>query len=135
MSPIRRFKKEYAIELLKIAHDDLETARTLSTARIQRKENILFHVQQTIEKALKATLCAQEKDIPLVHELKELVNQIEGYRAIPGYDIIYDLTQFATIRRYEDGVAIITQEEVELSINLAESILLWVSGELKRLGL
>ena len=51
MSKSRLFKKSYALELIKLAKDDLETALALKKADINRKENILFHVQQAIEKA------------------------------------------------------------------------------------
>ena len=123
MVKTRLFKKTFADELLKIARDDLETAKALENSKISRKENILFHVQQSIEKALKAYTCHLQIPTPLVHDLSEILHVIPNAESIPHSEDIYDLTQFATIRRYEDGVAVITDEEISAAIKAAEQIL------------
>jgi HEPN domain-containing protein len=49
----RIYKKEYAHELLKIAAGDLDSAEALSKAKSGRPENIVFMVQQSVEKYIK----------------------------------------------------------------------------------
>lgn len=46
----RLYKKEYSKELLKIAAGDLDSATALSQAKSGRPENIIFLVQQSVEK-------------------------------------------------------------------------------------
>lgn len=130
MTKTRKFKKEYAKELLRVAYYDHETAVALVKIGLPRKENILFHFQQSTEKGLNAYICWIEKPVPVVHDLQEIVRTIPNYSVIPHHDQLYDLTQFATIRRYEEGVAIITDEEVE-SVKVATlEVLKWVDSKI-----
>lgn len=126
----RLFKKEYALELFRVAEEDLESGQVLYDGAASRRENILFHVQQAIEKSLKAVICAREQEVPLVHDLNELVNSIKEHRVIPHYNEIFDLTQFATIRRYEEGVAVITDAEIEAAFSAAREILAWARQDI-----
>lgn len=132
MTKTRVFKKEYATELLLVAREDLETARVLSQANLGRKENILFHVQQSIEKALKAKLVSLGIPVPSAHDLEEIVRVLPDRNLVPHHDSLYDLTQFATIRRYEEGVAVITQEEISSSLSAAEEVINWVGTSVKK---
>ncbi len=47
----RLFKKEYSMELLKIAKGDLDSAVGLSKINSGRPENIVFLAQQSVEKS------------------------------------------------------------------------------------
>jgi HEPN domain-containing protein len=125
MTKMRKFRKEYAKELLAIAGEDLETARVLFKAQIKRRENILFPVEQTIEKTLKAVLCALEQPVPLVREISILIDHLPEGIAPPEPEALVDFTQFATIRRYEEGRSEFSQEELEQAILLAERVLSW----------
>ena len=131
MTNDRLFKKEYAQELLKVSQGDLETAKVLMEAKLTRKENTLFHIQQAIEKALKSYICWLEKPVPLVHDLSEILRVIPDHENIPHHESLYDLTQFATVRRYEEGVAVITDEEVVAAHIVAQEILEWVAAKLR----
>lgn len=129
MNRPRLFKKEYAKELLNLAYSDLETASVLEKANLPRKENILFHAQQSIEKAVKAVICHHGLPVPMVQDLNELVKTVPAYEQIPYHDVLFDFTQFATIRRYEEGVAIISVEEVSDAIKVASKVCDWVKGQ------
>lgn len=59
MTKTRKFRPDYALELLSVATGDLDSAQLLAAGKVKRKENILFHCQQVVEKALKATHCAR----------------------------------------------------------------------------
>jgi HEPN domain-containing protein len=130
MNRPRLFKKKYAYELQDVAREDLETARVLHAAKLRRKENILFHGQQAIEKSLKALICWNEIPVPLVHDMNELVKAIPNYQQLPHFEQLYDLTQFATIRRYEEGVAVFEDLEITAMLDAAAEILDWVDSQL-----
>lgn len=125
MTKSRKFNKLYAFELIRIAEQDLETAKVLIHADLKRKENILFHIEQCIEKCLKAMLCKHELSVPLVHELSILIDKLPKDILPPNAEELTDLTQFATIRRYEEGKAEFTKEEIESAYRLAEQVLSW----------
>jgi HEPN domain-containing protein len=65
----RIYKKEYAQELLKIAAGDLDSSLELSQAKTGRPENIIFLVQQSVEKYIKAVLVHLQIGFPAVHDL------------------------------------------------------------------
>jgi len=123
MTKERKFQKTYAEKLLRIAHSDLDAAKVLFSNGFERKETILFQVEQSIEKSLKAFLIAKNLPVPLTHDLNLILDRFPPDHKIPHTDEIEDLIQFATIRRYEDGEAILTDEEVEQCIKVAEAIL------------
>ncbi len=127
MTKSRNFTKEYALELLRIATEDLEAANVLMAAKLRRKENIFFHIEQAIEKALKAVLCKHGIAVPLVHELSILIDKIPEGLSLPHAEEITDLTQFATIRRYEEGKAEFTDEEVVSAFQIAGDVLKWAN--------
>jgi HEPN domain-containing protein len=131
MTKERRFKKEYAKELVKIAYGDLESAKGLFKVKMGRTENILFHVEQSIEKALKAVLCWLGGPVPVIHELGIIVARFPEGVEVPESDNMLDLSQFAAIRRYEEGVAQFSDEEITAAIDLAERTLAWANSQLK----
>lgn len=65
----RLFKPGYALTLLRLADDELVAAESLGPTKV-RPETILFHVQQAVEKALKAVLCHVRKPIPMTPEIR-----------------------------------------------------------------
>lgn len=128
MTKSRKFNKSYSIELLSIATQDLETARLLMGTTLKRKENILFHIEQSIEKAIKAVLCQLEIAVPMVHEIAILIDRLPEDKMPPRAEDLADLTQFATIRRYEEGKASLDQEEIQEAYNLAKEIITWAKN-------
>jgi HEPN domain-containing protein len=121
----RKFLPSYAFELLRIAASDLESAEILQASKKGRKENIFYHIQQSCEKSLKAALVSLELPVPLILDLAALVAKLPDSVERPfGYEL-GELTQFATIRRYEEGEMILTAEEAAQGILLAKTILAW----------
>lgn len=125
MTKERIFKKEYAAELLRIAEGDLHSARALEKDTLGRRENIIFMAEQCIEKCLKAVLCHLGKPVPLVHDLDVLVDRLHPLKPIPRSDSMGDLSQFAAIRRYEEGKAILESSEIMEVLQLAQETLSW----------
>ena len=122
------FNQEYARELLRIAKGDLGSARILAkefSADNSRAENIFFMAQQAVEKALKAVLCARKLPVPLVHDLGVLIGKIPAdTMPVFGYELT-QLTEFATVRRYEEGAFVVSAEEAFDVIKTAENIMNW----------
>jgi HEPN domain-containing protein len=129
------FKSNYARELLNVARDDLDAGNILRKANHKRKENIFFNYQQCIEKCLKALLCAHNKPVPMVHDLNLICDRLEDVCPVKNRDLIEDLSQFATIRRYEEGVVIASNEEILAVEEIAQEILEWTDLTLKNLEL
>ena len=131
MTKERLFKIEYAKELFAIAVEDLKTAHVLAKNSFVRKENILFHIQQAIEKALKGVICALEQPVPLVHDLALIIDRLPKDNSPPFASEIVDLSQFASIRRYEEGTFEFTSEEIQASLDAAEKIIDWSKKEIE----
>ncbi|HPI39824.1 MAG TPA: HEPN domain-containing protein [Pseudobdellovibrionaceae bacterium] len=119
------FKKQYAKELFKIAENDFVTSKVLAKAQEVRRETVLFLIEQTIEKSLKALLCHKGLPIPFTHDLYALVQRFEVDQLPPGGYALHDLTPFASIRRYEEGNYIIEEEDIQHALSIAESVLSW----------
>ena len=121
----RLFKQEYALELLKIAEGDLESARGLNESKRGRPENICFLAQQCIEKALKAVLCWNQIPFPLVHDAGILVAKMPNGVVPPaGYHLAI-LTKFATVKRYEEGSLALTAQEIAAVLQIATDVFDW----------
>jgi HEPN domain-containing protein len=129
MTKERLFNKDYAKELMRIATGDLESARGLFKSKMGRSENILFLVEQAIEKSLKAVLCWNELPVPLIHDLGIILARFPEGLVVPENESLLDLSQFASIRRYEEGKAQLTSEEITEAIHLAERVLKWAGKE------
>lgn len=130
----RLFRREYAKELFAIAQNDLEAARVLAQGRTVRPETTLLMVQQCIEKAFKAVLCHCGQSVPQTHDIEFLVDRLSQMEArVPEFisDTDFgDLTTFATLRRYEEGKTIITFDELQESLALADRIVAWAMTEI-----
>ncbi len=123
------FKKEYSAELLRIAVADLASAKILAQHG-GRAENSIYHAQQSIEKALKAVLCDKGIPVPLVHDAGILVAKLPDNLSPPGGYSLSDLTPYATVKRYEEGVYEITQEEHLTALSLADEVLEWARKQI-----
>jgi len=68
----------------------------------------LFHVQQAIEKLLKALLSAHSAKYPHTHDLQLLVNQLASLgERLPDYGIpLAAFTPYGVTIRYDEGVAL-----------------------------
>jgi HEPN domain-containing protein len=128
----RKFKKEYAKDLLKIAEGDLKSSLVLSRSQDGRPENILFLAQQSVEKAIKALLVHQEIAFPLVHDLGILVALLPDPLIPPGGFDLIQLNPYASVRRCEEGALPLTSEEIHIALDMAEQVLVWVREKVER---
>ena len=133
MSPRKQeklFKPEYAPELIRIAGADYESAKILAEHG-GRKENSIYHAQQCVEKSIKAVLCHKGVPVPLVHDAGILVAKLPSDLAPPGGYDLSDLTPFATVRRYEEGVFDVSDEEVRNALELSRRVFEWAQSYIK----
>ncbi len=113
----RIFKKQYAQELLNIACNDLIAARSLASDVAVRRETVLFQLQQSTEKALKALICHLGLAVPMTHDIGRLIDRVPADQQPSNIEDLVDLSDFASIRRYEEGTFEMTPEEVSAAIN------------------
>ncbi len=126
MSPVsRKYQPEYAFELFRIAQGDLESARGLFKVHTGRIENVVYLCQQSIEKSMKAVLCHLSMDVPMSHDLDLLVSVLPSDLKPPEFYRLGLLTQYATIRRYEEGYEVLDDQDLVATIDLGEKIELW----------
>jgi HEPN domain-containing protein len=127
MSPNKiLFKPEYSSELFGIAKGDLKSARELLGATKEgRLENVVYLAQQAAEKALKAALNHLRIPFPLVHDLGILVALLPDDKVPPGSFDLALLNPYASALRYEEPNAILTQLEVEASLQAVQAVIDW----------
>ena len=131
MNKQKKFSKHYAHELISIAEEDLASARDLQTMKTHRVENIFLLAQQSLEKGLKAVLCWNEQPIPFVHDIGILVTLLLPVAEPPfGYEL-NDLSEFAAIRRYQEGNEEFSEEEIESVLLKVTNALVWCQTRLK----
>ncbi|HPI40680.1 MAG TPA: HEPN domain-containing protein [Pseudobdellovibrionaceae bacterium] len=127
----RKFNPKYALELMRIAEGDFNTAIAISHSKESRLENAFFMAQQAIEKALKAVLVSLSLPIPLVHDLGILLAKLPVDLNPPyGYEL-NELNQYATIRRYEEGHYELTIDEFEVVIKKCREMMDWSISQMK----
>lgn len=111
---------------LEHARSDLRLAR-LAVGQDVLPEQICFHAQQTVEKALKAILLVRQVEFPLTHDLEELLSIF----AVAGIDVPAEiqeagtLTPYAVETRYPGFWGEISETDVRHALALAQSALDW----------
>jgi HEPN domain-containing protein len=94
---------EQARSMLRLALRDFNALVGMEHSLLFADEIFGFHAQQSIEKALKAWLCAMEMIYPTTHELPRLLSQIQGTGADVGeFWPLARFTPFAVQGRYEE---------------------------------
>ncbi len=120
------FSPDYAVTLIKIAEGDLTTAQALiQSPNPGRLENILYMIQQAIEKTLKSVLINKQIPFPLVHDLGILIALLPSNEYPPGGFEWTALNPYASIRRYEEGHLPITLDEIKGSYLSATQVIDW----------
>ena len=94
-----------------------------------------FHAQQAAEKALKALLVALKVDPPRTHEIEFLLRLLEE-KGVETSEVSEagKLTDYAVEARYPDFEEEPTVEEAAEALELARSVMEWVKGKLRELG-
>jgi HEPN domain-containing protein len=131
MSPSKQerlFPKEYAKVLWRIAEGDYLTVEVLAKASGYRVENAFYLAQQSIEKALRSVLVHRGVAIPMIHDLSALLSKLPEDCDPPyGYEL-NALSEYATIRRYEEGSWIPATEELQEIMLKTKVMLDWAKA-------
>jgi HEPN domain-containing protein len=126
----RQFDREYAKTLIQIAIEDLQSARGLRKSNEGRRENVVFLVQQAIEKAIKAVICHQGLPVPLVRELGALVARLPANLDVPhGYDLL-KFNDYAGILRYERGHGKLTTADLDAALAAGADVVDWAQKQI-----
>ncbi len=97
---------------LRRAHDDLAMAGTLNAARAPAW-GVCYHVQQALEKGLKALLVAAGEDPPRTHNLVRLNTAVDPRVLNEGdEDMLASLTAWSVEQRYPADLPEPTDNEV-----------------------
>lgn len=109
---------EHARSMLRMAYKDFNALVGMQENPLFADEIFGFHVQQAVEKALKAWLCARDVIYPMTHELTRLLTLLENQSAdVEKFWPLVQYTMFAVQARYEEGVAEI-DEPIERAVEV-----------------
>jgi HEPN domain-containing protein len=94
---------ERAKSLLRMAEKDYRALCGMEDSAVFSEEIFGFHVQQAVEKTLKAWLCARGTSFPKTHDLDELGALLEGagQRIPESFLALLEFTDFAVAFRYD----------------------------------
>ena len=96
---------EHARSMLRMAHKDFNALVGMQENPLFADEIFGFHVQQAVEKALKAWLCTCDAIYPMTHELTRLLALLENESAdVEKFWPLVQYTLFAVQARYDEGV-------------------------------
>lgn len=113
--------------LARKASFDLAAARTLASEPEQADDVVGFHVQQAVEKSLKAILAVRGFEVPRTHDLTYLV-ELAGDAGIEvplSLDDADRLTPWAVTTRYDD---IADGLDRDVAVTLAQIAVDWASS-------
>jgi HEPN domain-containing protein len=99
--------REVARLLLDKAKEDLSAAQALIAAADQADHVVGFHLQQAVEKALKAVLASEAVEIPRTHDLAYIVESLAdaGIELPESVASSEWLTPWGVLFRYDAGPA------------------------------
>ncbi|MEW6685112.1 MAG: HEPN domain-containing protein [Candidatus Edwardsbacteria bacterium] len=113
-------------EWLRHAKSDLKLAK-LGLNQDILPEQICFHAQQAVEKAIKSVLFFRKIDFPFTHDLEELLDTLENAEISIPSDLldVSILTPYAVETRYPGYWGEISKNEVAEAVQLAERTIKW----------
>lgn len=122
-----------AQKLLRIAREDLLTARAMLDESKFVDRVFGFHAQQATEKLLKAWISALDLRFPYTHELR-LLTKILAENGIDTteYSSLLELTQFAVEYRYDDELIVIQPFDRLAILELIEKLFVTVESIVNR---
>ena len=123
MTRDQKYKRSYAEVLLRIAAEDFSTLEIIYRAKGGRKENVCFMAQQVVEKCLKALLVRGGVPVPFTHSTELLLARLDVADHPPQASSLDALTEYATIRRYEEGHVELDAADLQAAFESARTTL------------
>ena len=107
------------------AHSDLALARAEREQYVVL-ESLCFHAQQAAEKSIKAVLVSKGIDFPRTHSIEALIDLLppEMPRA-PDLVAAASLSDYAALFRYPGFDEVVTEEDYDEAVRLAECVVKW----------
>ena len=109
---------------------DLALAHLGRNSKDVLPEQICFHAQQAVEKALKAVLLRKSIRFPAIHDIEELVQigRQEGVQFPDWAEDLASLTPYAVETRYPGHWEDFNETEVNEALAIAQKAVEWVKG-------
>lgn len=104
------------------AADDLEMADLLLAAPTAAKWGACFHAQQAAEKALKAILVIQDKDVPYTHSLTLLRQTLGDVGKQFDEKVLEELEPWAVAGRYPEEIPEPSPAEAKRLVDTGRSV-------------
>ncbi|MDD3927941.1 MAG: HEPN domain-containing protein [bacterium] len=95
-------------------------------------EDLVFDIQQSVEKALKALLLKKGIRFRFVHDIAELLTLLEQNEVALPDEIraAADLTDYAVQARYPGPFEPVSENEYTTALDIANAVLAWVTKQL-----
>ncbi len=115
---------------LRHARSDLALARQVSPDVLLA--TLCFHIQQAVEKSLKAVLVHQGMVFPYTHDLAHLITRVKDTGCLwpASLDAAAALTVYAVGTRYPGGYGDIPEDEYTQALAMAQQVLDWAASVL-----
>lgn len=127
---VQRYAPDDPREWLNRARSDLTLARAERPGIYL--EDLCFHAQQAVEKAVKALLIERQVDFPYSHDIAQLLTLLEN-AGQPFPEPVRQaerLTRFAVFTRYPGVGPPVSREEYEEALAIAEAVVRWAEGQI-----
>ena len=130
--PLERRRGDDPAEWLRRAKSNLVRAKEDIRLPEVAKEDLCFDAQQAAEKAIRAVLIHLGIRFPYIHDLGALLVLIEerGQALPPQIKEAARLTRFAVETRYPSLDELVTLEEYERAVAIAETVFRWAKGQI-----
>ncbi len=105
------------------AQGDLATARSNHADKSVPNRNAGYMAQQAAEKAIKAVILLENRPFDMIHDVDTLARQVPQDFVVPtpSEDLSW-LTDLETSSRYPEQGEVVTSEDAERAIDIAEAI-------------
>jgi HEPN domain-containing protein len=129
--------RETALNWIRKAENDLKTGIDEMNTVEPATDTVCFHMQQCVEKYLKAYLIYHGKEYPKSHNLAKLISlcaEIEDeFQVLIDWGVD-ELTDYATTLRYGEDFYMPSHEEARSAIELAKRVKDFVRRKLEKKG-
>ncbi|MGC8928890.1 MAG: HEPN domain-containing protein, partial [Myxococcota bacterium] len=119
------------------AENDLKIGKDEMLTEAPATDAVCFHMQQCIEKYLKAYLIFNGKEIRKTHDIAELISNCseidESFKTLLKPDIV-KLTDYAVEIRYGEDFYFPSVDEAKEAIEICEKVIEFTMNKLKEKG-
>ena len=116
-------------EWLKRAEGSFLVAKKLAKEEDLYFEDLCFHLQQSVEKALKGLILFYGGEFRKTHDSSVLIGLLEQYVEVPDHILdVMRLDIYAVETRYPGVYDAVTREEFEAHLEVVEQCLEWIES-------